>query len=118
MAYAITPTQDSGFVLVSNTKSYGDNNPGDIYAIRTNSVVDTLWTKDYLHPETEIAYDVASVNGGYFIITGKTNSAINNNAATTCVEPAPKSDYDAFALKINSEGNPIFFNTDGNEFYE
>jgi len=103
-AYALIQTADSGFVLTGTTKSYSGNGNSDIYLLKTTSTGDTLWTKTYPMPGTETAYSVTVTNGNYYLITGKTNTDSAQQVTT---------DYNAFALKVNTLGHVIFYQTYG-----
>lgn len=54
----IHTVQDSGYLAVGYTKSFGDSLDGDVYAVKTNKDGDTLWTKKYLKNGIGFASDV------------------------------------------------------------
>ena len=64
---------DGGYIIVGITVSFGAGGQ-DIYAVRTDSNGDTLWTKTYGGTDFEWGYGVQQTTEGGFIITGGTNS--------------------------------------------
>jgi hypothetical protein len=105
VAYALAQTPDSGYMLAGTSKSYNNSTLNDVYCVRTNAQGDTLWTKNYAMAGNDIAYSVTVTNGNYFLIAGKSNTY---NTTTTA-------NYSAFALKINMQGNVLFFETYGTD---
>jgi hypothetical protein len=103
--YSIDKTYDGGYMLAGTSKSYNNSTLNDVYCVRTNAQGDTLWTKNYAMAGNDIAYSVTVTNGNYFLIAGKTNTY---NTTTTA-------NYSAFALKINMQGNVLFFETYGTD---
>jgi hypothetical protein len=69
-------TSDGGYFIVGATTSYGAGSY-DLYAIKTNSVGDTLWTSTYGGSGVEVGYSaVQTMDGGYAMV-GRTNSMGN-----------------------------------------
>lgn len=66
---AIAGTADGGYLIVGSTNSFGVG----LYAIRVDSVGDTLWTKIYQGSGSANGYSVDTTANG-FIIAGSTNS--------------------------------------------
>jgi hypothetical protein len=101
--YSIDKTYDGGYIIGGTISN--DNNNKDIMLLRLDANGDTLWTKNYATAGNDIAYSVTVTNGNYFLIAGKTNTY---NTTTTA-------NYSAFALKINMQGNVLFFETYGTD---
>lgn len=96
--------QDSGFVLVGETSSYGSGNK-DIYIVRTDKNGDTLWTKTYGGPENDWATGVL-IDGDSVVVCGGTESygagmadgiilkmGLNGNIGWTKVVGKSRDDY-------------------------
>jgi hypothetical protein len=82
-------TADSGFIIVSAT-TYPD---GDIMVMRTDSVLDTLWVKQYMHPGfSDYPHRINRTGDGGYIIAGT-------------ARVSTFSDRDAMVIKIDSTGN-------------
>ncbi len=64
----IKQTSDGGYIIVGFTNSFG--NGYQIYLIKLNSLGDTLWTRTYGGPDTEIGYSVDETQDRGYIITG------------------------------------------------
>ena len=71
-AYDLVQLNDSGFVLVGETFSYGNGN-NDVYIIRTDKNGDTLWTRTYGGTEADYANAVL-LDGDSIVIVGGTTS--------------------------------------------
>jgi hypothetical protein len=71
-AYGLVQLEDSGFVLVGETFSYGAGLQ-DVYIIRTDKNGDTLWTRTYGGPEKDFAKDVI-LDGDSLVVVGGTES--------------------------------------------
>ncbi|HYV91914.1 MAG TPA: T9SS type A sorting domain-containing protein [Chitinophagales bacterium] len=96
---AVAVTNDGGFMIIGNTKSYGAGND-DVYMIRTNSAGDTLWTKIFGGSGEDQARSMNKTDDGGYIITGFTNSYGQGNG-------------DVLLIKTDSSGNILFTKTYG-----
>ncbi|MFZ5434235.1 MAG: hypothetical protein ACOZB3_10720 [Calditrichota bacterium] len=80
--YAVQETADGGFILAGGTKSYASppNQKFDVWLLRTDANGDSLWSRNYLTANTELARDIVLADdGGFFIAGGKSNSANYSN---------------------------------------
>ena len=71
--YSVQQTQDGGYIIAGNTKSFGDT-LGDVYLIKTNAYGDTLWTRTYGGANTDVGRSVQQTQDGGFIVAGYTLS--------------------------------------------
>ena len=86
---SLTQLDDSGFILVGETYSYGSGNR-DVYVIRTDKNGDTLWTKTYGGAADDYANDII-LDGDSIVVVGGTESFGAGNA-------------DGLILKYNIDG--------------
>jgi len=84
-------TADGGFILVSETLSFGAGN-SDVYLIKTDSIGNLLWTKTYGGSSSDYGYSVRQTLDGGYIIAGYTRSF---GAEGT----------DVYIIKTDSSGN-------------
>ncbi len=84
-------TADGGFILVSETLSFGAGN-SDVYLIKTDSIGNLLWTKTYGGNASDYGYSVRQTSDGGYIIAGYTQSF---GAGGT----------DVYIIKTDSSGN-------------
>jgi hypothetical protein len=96
---------DSGYVVIGNTYSFGAGS-SDIYLVKTDQDGDTLWTKTFGGASVEYGYSVqqTSPEAGY-IIAGSTRSFGEGS-------------YDAYIVKTNASGDPIWTRTYGGSEYD
>jgi len=87
-AYSVVQTSDGGYALAGCTYSLGVG--GDFWLVKTDSVGNMKWSKNYGGPENEEAYSmVQTVEGGY-ALAGCNSSAVAN--------------YDFCLVKVDSAG--------------
>ena len=84
-------TTDGGFILVSETLSFGAGN-SDVYLVKTDSIGNLLWTKTYGGSSSDYGYSVRQTSDGGYIIAGYTQSF---GAGGT----------DVYIIKTNNSGN-------------
>ena len=90
--YAIETTSDSGFIIAGYTSSYGQGNY-DIWLIRTNSTGDTIWTKTFGGPNSDIGYSIQQTSDDGFIVVGSFDGGANQQV---------------ILIKINSYGDSLW----------
>ena len=86
---------DSGYIITGNVYP-----PGYMLAIRTTSIGDTLWTRQYVGGS--VGYSVEDCPEGGYIIVGR-SSSIGGDPF----------DYDVYVIKINSTGDTLWTRTFG-----
>jgi Secretion system C-terminal sorting domain len=89
--YAIQQTSDKGYIIVGSSTSFGAG-AQDIYLLKLDENGDTIWTKTYGGPNTEVGLAVQQCSDGGYIITGNTNS-FGSGAK------------DIYVIKTDSNGN-------------
>lgn len=70
-AYDIQATSDGGYIIVGETKSFGEGK-SDVYLLKLTSTGVVSWTKTYGTSGNDVGYSVKQVLGGGFAITGYT----------------------------------------------
>ncbi len=74
----VQQTIDGGYIIVGIT--YGYNNPGDVYLVKTNSQGDVQWTRHYGTNWCDCGNYVQQTSDGGYIITGTVLNQNNNNS--------------------------------------
>jgi len=103
-ASMIKQTNDNGFIIVGYTESFGAGNR-DIYLIRLDSLLDTIWTKAIGGKEDDYGECIIETNDYGFLIVGSTESYGNGGP-------------DIFLVKTDSLGDIIWFQTYGGHRYD
>lgn len=93
-------TDDGGYIIASNTYSYGAGN-SDIYIIKTDSSGDVIWTKTYGNQGDDEVKAIIKANDTGYILTGSMNKKVNGINDTSSV----------FIMKIDLQGNQIWNKT-------
>jgi len=97
-------TSDGGYVICGRTQSFGAG-LYDVYAVRTNSFGDTLWTKTYGGALYDAANFIQQTSDDGFIISGSTQSF-------------GAGDRDVYLVKTDSGGNVLWTKTFGDISYD
>lgn len=127
IAYCITPTADSGFIVAGRTQSYGAGNE-EFYLVKLNSQLAVQWSRtigntnpDYAHWAEELN-DGSIITCGYTVLNGwdillvKTDSAGNvlwkknygtasDNEYAYMVKPTPDGGFVMAGDQIVAAGN-------------
>ncbi len=91
--YAVLPTSDGGYLITGYAQEIGGQQSGRIFAIRTDSNGDTIWTRIYNYEGW--GCDIKQTPDGNFIIAGR---------AYYSFDPQ----YAGLLIKINPGGNIIW----------
>ncbi len=103
-AFSLQQTSDNGYLLGGRSVPPGGVRP-DMFAVRTNSAGDTLWTRRYGNEDWEEgAGAVETMDGGVFIAGWK--QSISNN------------DNNFFVVRANANGNQQWSATYGGAFLD
>ncbi len=99
-SYCVQQTDDEGYIICGLT-SY-DSNPlnSDFYIIKTDDYGDTMWCKIYPGHSTDSFVCIQQTSDSGYIVTGATSSIGSGN-------------YDAILMKIDNDGDVIWFKTYG-----
>lgn len=73
LAYSVLQTEDSGYILVGDTYSYGAGGV-DFYLVKTDSLGDTLWTRTFGGSDSDNGRSVGITQDGGYIMVGDTRS--------------------------------------------
>lgn len=99
--YSVFETSDNGLIIAGQTKSQNFDNM-DIYLIRTDSIGDTLWTKNYEIFLYEFGRSVIQTDDEGFLITGWGHTSDFNSKM--------------IILKVDESGNILWSNSFGREY--
>lgn len=108
----VAELSDGYYLAVGQTSKVGSLSFYDWYAVKFNSLGDTIWTKIYAGDSTHYANAVCATNNGGAIIVGYTTSSASGDV------PENKGLEDLWAIKINKEGNIIWTKTWGGSLNE
>ncbi len=116
VANAVLATADGGCVFLGESDAatnglYRNNGKNDIVLFKYDASGKKEWSKNYGGMEDDRGYDIKSITGGWYILTGSTASSdtdFSANAGAT----------DAFAMKINSKGDLVWSKTYGGSLSE
>lgn len=75
---SVQETLDGGFIIVGSTKSFGAGN-NDVYLIKTNSIGDTLWTRNFGGTGEDYGFSVHQTDDSGLVICGALQSAFNTD---------------------------------------
>jgi hypothetical protein len=100
-ANAAVQTDDSGFIAVGYTETFGAGNR-DFYVIRTKPNGDTIWTKTFGGPAYDVAREIIKADSGQYLIGG-------------CVHSFGAGEGDFYLIKMDDSGNTLWEKTIGTE---
>lgn len=91
--YALSKTDDGGFILAGTTRSYGEGSE-DIYLIRINATGQVIWSETFGGAHQDFARSVITTNNGYFV-TGDVWDGGNGRMGL-------------YLCKIDNDGNKVW----------
>jgi uncharacterized delta-60 repeat protein len=103
--WGIVPLPDGGYMAFGD-RDYSGTYDEDFWLLRLNANGDTLWTKRYMNPSTDLGYDLAPTSDGGFVMTGE----MYRNAG---MDPT-----DFYIIRTNASGDTLWTKTVGGDFYE
>ncbi len=103
-AYAVKRTSDDGYILAGETWSYGEGS-SDIYVIKTDSELDTMWTFVYGGDEEDFAASIVETEDSGFLVCGFSSSFENQPQERTIL------------LKLTAEGDTLWTKSISEEGY-
>jgi hypothetical protein len=89
-AFSIEVTQDGGYIIAGHAESFGSGGR-DIYAVRLDSLGNTIWDATYGGSGNEEGYAIQGILDGGYVIAGRTNSFGAGH-------------FDAYLVKTDSNG--------------
>lgn len=92
--WAISETEDGGFMIVGFTNSFGAGGM-DIYLVRTDAGGNMLWERTYGGPKSEYGWAMAPTTDGGYVLAGQTDSFGEGLE-------------DGYLVKVNAEGEEIW----------
>ncbi len=107
-ANKVEKTNDGGFIISGNTNSFGAGGY-DVYAIKTDSIGDTLWTKTYGGVNDEGGY-IANVNSFTSYIKQTTDGGYIISSSTKSFGHGGN---DIYLIKTNTSGDTLWTRTFG-----
>ncbi|MCF8307753.1 MAG: hypothetical protein K9I68_01955 [Bacteroidales bacterium] len=103
-AKSIVKTADSNYLILGETKSYGNVHP-DVYLVKINGDGKIIWQHSFGGGETEEAEDIIAHPDGNYYIFGSTKSKGAGG-------------FDIMVMKITSSGKEVFMKAFGKSFYD
>lgn len=100
-ANAVIQTDDGGFIIVGETKSFGAGGT-DIYVVRIKPDGDTMWTKTFGGVNYDEAYDIVKADDTHYLIGAYTTSF-------------GVGEGDIYLIKIDLNGDTLWTKTIGTE---
>ncbi|UCG44141.1 MAG: hypothetical protein JSU73_05905 [candidate division WOR-3 bacterium] len=97
--FSVLVTSDSGYFIAGYADSSGAGDT-DLWLVRTNENGDTMWTRTYGGPNTDVGHSVQPTADGGYIIAGST-------------QPFGASETDVWLLKTDSLGDTAWTRTYG-----
>ena len=97
--YSVQQTSDGGYILSGRTYSFGVG--GDLYLVKTDSLGNTLWTKNYGGNQDDQGWSVQQTLDGGYIIAGVKGYSVGADSA------------DVYLLKTTSTGDTLWTKTFG-----
>lgn len=91
---------EGGFIMVGQSESYDPGPYRSAYVVRTSYAGTPIWIRDYGGPSSDEADDVLEIEGGHFIVCGRTYSYGNG-------------DWDAYFMRITADGDTVWTRTCG-----
>jgi len=104
--HSVWQTSDGGYIIAGAAHSFSAGS-SDVYLVRTDSLGDTLWTRTYRDSTSDEGWSVQQTLDGGYIVAGWTRD----------YGPAPV-DWDAYLLKVDSDGLPVWDRTYGWDGYD
>lgn len=98
-AFSLTGTQDGGFLVAGNTRSFGQGKL-DLWLLRVDSRGDTLWTRTYGGKQNDCGFSVVATSDGGAAVAGYTSSSGAGGK-------------DLWLVRIDSKGNTLWTKTYG-----
>jgi PKD repeat protein len=97
--YGACETDDGGYLLVGYTTSFGAGGK-DVYAVKTDSEGNELWSRTFGGPSTDVGRAVVVAVDGSYVISGHTESA-------------GAGEHDILLVKVDSQGQQVWEMTHG-----
>ncbi len=101
IGYSVEQTSDGGYIIAGPTQSYGGP-PEDFYLIKTDSLGDTLWIRNYGGTEQQRAYSIQQTTDNGYIVAGLEYDMTYDS-------------YNILLIKINYLGDSIWSKVYGGE---
>ena len=97
IGFCVRESQDSGFVFLGYTKSYG--NRGDLFFVKTDSVGNEIWRRHYSSPYVDYGHEfLLTADGGYLLFGSESGFYY-----PTSLDHAKKH-ADMFLIKVDADG--------------
>ncbi|HIO73354.1 MAG TPA: T9SS type A sorting domain-containing protein [Flavobacteriales bacterium] len=104
IGYHMQQSADGGYIMIGETGSFGAGGV-DFYAVKANSMGDTLWTKAYGSTGDEFGYYVEETSDSGYIFCGYSTTMGAGND-------------DAYVVRTNSMGDTLWTKTYGSVGYD
>jgi hypothetical protein len=96
---SVQQTTDGGYIVAGRTQSFGAGG-ADAYLIRTDAAGDTLWTRTYGGPNSDVGNSVQQTTDGGYIVVGD-------------IQPTDTGYSDLYLTKTDAQGDTLWTRTYG-----
>jgi len=101
------PTNDGGYIAAGSKANSDDNEPPDVWIVKTDASGTVIWDKTFGGNQNDGAADVITTSDGGYLIVGSYEH-----------DTAQRQDVDAYLIKLNASGNLIWEKRWGGELGE
>jgi len=111
IGHCVNQTKDGGYIIAGAAWHYGDLISGgnsDVYVVKTDSMGNETWSRQYGGDDQESAGDVQQTSDGGFIIVGNARSYGADD----------KKEPDVYLIRLDTEGQEIWMKTFGGTEYD
>lgn len=115
----VKQTSDGGFFMSGASESFAPAGYYDVYSVRTDSIGNLLWSRNYGGNKTDATYDFIENPDGGFTILGFTESFNSNLFSPNNPEMLGDDSASVYVIRTNAQGDTLWTRVyGGNKFDE